>query len=120
MYAMYVFDSLVGVGVDPARGSLQQESWVDSEYFASSSSNVPPPPATRKGWTAALWEIRAEMGADFTDRAVMYGIKSPSGYSDDFNQHLRGKIQAGVLVVKNNLDDYIKVNMVLERYSLLE
>jgi hypothetical protein len=49
----------------------------------------------------------------------MYGLKAPMAYNEDLNKHFRDRLQAGVLVVKNDFNDFIKVNKILERHGLL-
>jgi hypothetical protein len=112
---------LLGVNTIPSQPGLVWESWIYSKYFAASSLNISPASnsTSLNGWVAALWDVRKELGQDLTDRALMYGLKAPMAYNEDLNKHFRDRLQAGVLVVKNDFNDFIKVNKILERHGLL-
>ena len=120
-YANYVFDMLLSAGQIPDQSTLTFASWIYSEYFLESSLNITPDlnPKADNRWVVALREIRKEFGQDFTDRALMYSLKSPVEYSDDLNKYFRERLQQGVLVVKNDFYEYIEVNKILERHGLL-
>ena len=122
MYGDYVFDSILGVNVLPGQISLKQESLIYSEYFVSSSLGTTPAQNRLKGWMAALWELRSDptLGRDFADRALLFSLKALVPYDEDLNRHLRARLDAGIMVVENQFDDFIKINKVLDKYSLMK
>lgn len=124
-YADYVFDTILSV-YDPRLRApqsfdLQWTSWICSGYFPASSLNRTPslPPQNLNGWVFALWNIRTELGPDFTDRALVYTLRAPADYSEDFNDYFRKRFTYGVLAVKNDFSQVLAVNKILKRHKLL-
>jgi len=119
-YGDYVFDIILGSFATADNIPLARDAWVYSEYFAASSVNSAPPQSQPlKSWQSALWDIRKELGQDFADRSLMYSLKAPVARSDDFDKEFRERLWRGVEVVKNNEDQTVEVNKILQRHALL-
>lgn len=122
-YGSYVMETIIGVLKNPERiTTLQQESWIYSDYFVNSSFDTAPAgdPHAMNGWPQALWDARKELGQDFMDRALLYGINAPVEYVADPNEHFRRQLSAGSWVVQNDYRDVAALNKILDRHGLLK
>jgi hypothetical protein len=120
-YGTFVFDTLLGAYRVPSQTNLPLESLIYSAYFSASSLDLAPryDSASLNDWVGTLWDVRKDLGEDFANRALMFSLNAPVEYSEDLNKHFRERFQGGVLVVKNKFDDFMAVNKILERHSLL-
>ncbi len=76
-----------------------------SLYFVYSERKTTPPRrlTDRIGWISALWQMRKEFGADFTDRVLFYAIGASEPKAKELNGYFYDRLMQEESVVDNNL-----------------
>src|SRR5262249_17846326 len=107
---------------DQPSSSLVPMGWIYSEYLSASSLGRPPDinPGRLHGWLGALWEIREVLGQEFADRAVMWSVMKTkdNGVDDDLNKYFGRRLDSGLFIAKNDIDEVVKAWEILKRHGL--
>lgn len=136
-YAMFAFGDMLHAGDPNWRDSGQRTiaSWILSEYFSASFLGRTPKIIStgRVRWVNAIWTIRQKFGREFTDKVMLFMLKSFNDSAtedirtrkdtmseDEFDKSFATHFLFGESVADNNMARYEQIARILKDNGLLK
>jgi hypothetical protein len=123
-FSHYTFDSLLYWHRynDPSLEFRSASSWIYACYYEGSFFNQRDVcGGTEENWRNALWEVRAKLGKEYTDKLMFYSYRMWSNSTPPektFDVYFYDRLVSGLSVVTSDMRDRTTIKEILQRNGI--